>query len=122
MQRSDHGHKMTTGHPVVNLLSRILTHLTIVLAAVLLILFLIDQAKRGEMSFLCNQATKWMLFSLCVLSGVNSVLHLDSLAKLRAIGKYLELSNRRKDRGSTEPPITKPFSAIARAVAFFVKS
>jgi hypothetical protein len=68
MQRHHHDPEVTTGRPAVNLISRILSHLTIVLASVLVVLFLIDQAKRGEMSFLANQTTKWMLFALALLS------------------------------------------------------
>ena len=98
MQRPDHDHEMTTGRPAVNLASRVLTHLSIVLSAVLMILFLIDQVKRGEMSFLCNPVTKWMLFSLCVLTIVNSAIHLNSLSKLRVLRRYFALAARKQNK------------------------
>ena len=98
MQRSDHDHEMTTGHPAVNIASRILSHLSSVLAAVLAILFLIDRVKRGEMSFLCNDLTKWMLLALCVMTIANSVLHLNSLSKLRAIRRYFALAARKREK------------------------
>lgn len=96
MQRHHHDHEMSTGRPWVNLLLRVLSHLTIILASVLVVLFLIDQAKRGEMSFLANQTTKWMLFALALLAILGAVMHLSALARLRAIRKYLELKKRRE--------------------------
>ena len=98
MQRHHHDHEKTTGRPAANLIWRIASHITVILAAVLLVLFLIDQATRGEMSFLCNQATKWMLFALCALSILNAVAHLSSLARLRAVRKYLLLLKRQSGR------------------------
>ena len=99
MQRQHHDHEMSTGRPWVNLLLRILSHLTIVLAAVLTVLFLIDQAKRGEMSFLANQTTKWMLLALALLAIFNAIMHLSALARLRAIRTYMELRERREKAG-----------------------
>ena len=100
MQRHYHDPEVTTGRPAVNLLLRILSHLTIILAAVLVVLFLIDQAKRGEMSFLANQTTKWMLLALALFSIAGAVSHLSALARLRAIRKYLELKERREENAS----------------------
>lgn len=102
MQRHHHDREMNAGHPLVHLFLRIISHLTIVLAAILLILFLIDQAKRGEMSFLANQATKWMLLALSLLSIFNAAMHLSALSKLRAASKYLAL--RRKREGAKRKP------------------
>lgn len=96
MQRHHHDPEVTTGRPAVNLLLRILSHLTIVLAAVLVVLFLIDRAKRGEMSFLANQTTKWMLLALAVLSIAGAAFHLSALARLRAIRRYMELKEQRE--------------------------
>jgi len=97
---------VTTGRPAVNLLLRVLSHLTIVLAAVLVVLFLIDQAKRGEMSFLANQTTKWMLLALALLAIAGAAFHLSALARLRAIRRYQELKERREGnaRGSAPGP------------------
>ncbi len=99
MQRHDLDPEMTTGRPVVNLILRILSHLIIILSAVLIALFLIDQVKRGEMSFLANQTTKWLLFALAFLSIVNAAFHLTALARLRALRTYMELRERREKRG-----------------------
>lgn len=106
MQRHHHDYEMSTGRPLVNLILRILSHLTIVYAGVLAVLFLIDQAKRGEMGFLANQATKWMLLLFAVLSAFNAVLHLSALARLRAIRRYMALKERREEaaRGSAPGP------------------
>jgi hypothetical protein len=98
MQRHHHDPEVTTGRPAVNLISRILSHLTIVLASVLVVLFLIDQAKRGEMSFLANQTTKWMLFALALLSIAGAAFHLSTLSRLHAIRKYMELRERRRGK------------------------
>ncbi len=99
MQRHHHDYEMSTGRPLVNLIVRILSHLTIVLAGVLAVLFLIDQAKRGEMSFLANQATKWMLLALAILSAFNAVMHLSALARLRALRRYMALMEKREKNG-----------------------
>ncbi|MGI6239837.1 MAG: hypothetical protein ACOYI5_09465 [Christensenellales bacterium] len=96
MQRHHTDHEITAEKPVLSLVIRILNHLTIVLALVLLILFLIDQSLRGEMSFLCNNATKWMLFSLCVLCIFNCAVHLRQLDELRSIRRYLRLQKARR--------------------------
>ena len=97
MQRHRHDPEVTTGRPAVNLIARILSHLTIVLAAVLVVLFLIDQAKRGEMSFLANQTTKWMLLALALLAIADAAFLLSTLARLRAMRKYFSLSKRREE-------------------------
>jgi hypothetical protein len=91
---------MSTGRPLVNLFLRILSHLTIVFAGMLAVLFLIDQAKRGEMSFLANQATKWMLLIFAVLSAFNAVMHLSALARLRAMRRYMALKEKREKNGA----------------------
>lgn len=99
MQRHHHDYEMSAGHPTVNLLMRILSHLTIVLAVVLIVLFLIDQAKHGEMSFLANQATKWMLLVLALFSIAGAVMHLCALSRLRAIRTYLRLKGQKNRDG-----------------------
>ena len=96
MQRHNNDNQMSTGRLWVNICGRIIAHLTIVLACVLAVIYFADLYNRGEMSLLNNSATKGMLLTLCLLSGVGAVLHLSSLRRLRVLKKYFDLLARSK--------------------------
>ena len=55
------------------IMARILPHLTLVLALVLMVLFVLDRFN-GNMAFLTSEITKWMLFVLGVLSVTTAAL------------------------------------------------
>lgn len=78
----------------VNRLSQVLSHASIVLASALAALFVIDFFKLGEMAFLANRLTKWMLFALCACVLINAPIQLLSLYRLRALRKYNDLRRR----------------------------
>lgn len=48
MQRRHFDYKLNTGRPWVNLLSRVLTHLSIVLSAVMVVVYFCDVYTRGK--------------------------------------------------------------------------
>ena len=58
--------KLDTGSLFVNWLTRVLTHLCVILSATLAVLFVCDRFKLGEMSLLSNELTRWLLLALCV--------------------------------------------------------
>ena len=97
MQRRHFDYKLNTGRPWVNLLSRVLTHLSIVLSAVMVVVYFCDVYTRGEMSFLANPITKGMLLALCLMVLVNSCIQLYCLAKLRSMQKFEKLTEKKKD-------------------------
>lgn len=96
---NEHGKngELKAGSRLTVLISRILTHSSIVLAGALFVLFIIDGINKGEMGFLANPLTKWLLAVLCGITIINAISHLDSLRKLSAIQKYLKLSRRSED-------------------------
>ena len=94
MQRRHFDYKLNTGRPWVNLLSRVLS---IVLSAVMVVVYFCDVYTRGEMSFLANPITKGMLLALCLMVLVNSCIQLSCLAKLRSMQKFEKLTEKKKD-------------------------
>ena len=96
MQRHNNDRKMNTGRPWVNLLSRILAHLNIIFACVLVVLLACDMILKGEMSFLANAYSKLLILLLCIIAGANSVIQLSCLNRLRALRRYMRLKARRK--------------------------
>lgn len=100
MQRHNNDSKMTTGRPWVNVFSRILSHLTIIIAGVFLVLLACDLFLKGEMSFIANPYSKILLLMLCIVAGVNSLIQLSCLEKLRSLRRYMNLKARlRKKKG-----------------------
>ena len=97
MQRHNHNSKMSTGRMWVNLLSRILSHLTIIIAGVFVVLLACDFFLKGEMSFIANSYSKILLLALCIIAGLNSFIQLSCLEKLRSIRRYMKLKARQKD-------------------------
>ena len=100
MQRYNNDNRMNTGRPWVNLLSRALSHLVIIIVCVFLVLLACDFFLRGEMSFIANPDSKILLLVLCVLAGINSLIQLRCLYRLRALRKYITLRSklRKKSR------------------------
>lgn len=94
MQRHNNDRKMNTGRPWVNLFSRILSHAAIILACVLTVLLACDMFLKGEMSFLANTYSKMMIFILCMVTAVNSIIQLSCLDKLRSLRRYMRLKKR----------------------------
>lgn len=94
MNENEKSIEAKAGRRLAIAISRVLTHASIVLAGALLTLFIIDRASAGEMGFLANPLSKWMLMLLCCLTLVNAVSHLDSLRKLTIIRKYEKLRRR----------------------------
>ena len=94
MQRNNNDRKMNTGRPWVNLFSRILSHAAIILACVLTVLLACDMFLKGEMSFLANTYSKRMIFILCMVTAVNSIIQLSCLDKLRSLRRYMRLKKR----------------------------
>ena len=76
MQRRHFDYKLNTGRPWVNLLSRVLTHLSIVLSAVMVVVYFCDVYTRGL---------------------VNSCTQLSCLATLRSMQKFEKLTEKKKD-------------------------
>ena len=54
-------------------LIRIIPHLTVILALICLVLFVLDRFN-GNMRFLMNDITKWIVAALSVCGGVSGVL------------------------------------------------
>ena len=100
MQRYNNDNRMNTGRPWVNLLSRVLSHLVIIIVCVFLVLLACDMFLRGEMSFIANPYSKILLLVLCVLAGINSLIQLRCLYRLQALRKYITLRSklRKKSR------------------------
>lgn len=94
MQRHNYNRKMNTGRPWVNLLSRIMAHLVIILGCVLVVLLACDYFLKGEMSFLANAYSKILILAMCVIAGINSAIQLSSLDKLRSLRRYMKLKSR----------------------------
>ena len=96
MWRHNNDSKMKTGRMWVNLLSRILTHLVIVLCVVFAVLLGCDLFLKGEMSFIVNPLAKMLLFVLCAVAFANSFIQLSCLNKLRSLRKYMKLKAKRR--------------------------
>lgn len=96
MQRHNNDSKMTTGRMWVNLFSRILSHLVLIIAGVFLVLLACDFFLKGEMSFIANPYSKMLLLAMCLIAGVNSFIQLSCLEKLRSMRKYMKLKAKSK--------------------------
>ena len=96
MQRHNNDSKMTTGRMWVNLFSRILSHLVLIIAGVFLVLLACDFFLKGEMSFIANPYSKLLLLAMCLIAGANSFIQLSCLEKLRSMRKYMKLKAKRK--------------------------
>ncbi len=94
MQRHNNDSKMTTGRMWVNLFSRILSHLVLIICGVFLVLLVCDFFLKGEMSFIANPYSKMLLLAMCIIAGVNSFIQLSCLEKLRSLRRYLKLKAR----------------------------
>ena len=94
MQRHNNDSKMTTGRMWVNLFSRILSHLVLIICGVFMVLLACDYFLEGEMSFIANPYSKLLLLAMCVIAGVNSFIQLSCLGKLRSMRRYLKLKAR----------------------------
>jgi len=91
MQRHNNDSKMTTGRVWVNVLSRIFSHLVLIIAGVFMVLLACDYFLKGEMSFIANPYSKILLLVMCVIAGINSFIQLSCLEKLRSMRRYLRL-------------------------------
>ena len=87
---------MSTGKPWVNVVARVLAHLTLVLACVLCVIYICDLKTRGSMMFLDNVMTRSLFAVLCVLAIVSSLMQLKALQRLRAIREYFRLTKKKK--------------------------
>ena len=96
MQRHNNDSKMTTGRMWVNLFSRILSHLVLIIAGVFLVLLACDFFLKGEMSFIANPYSKMLLLAMCLIAGINSFIQLSCLEKLRSMRKYMKLKAKSK--------------------------
>lgn len=96
MRRHNNDNQMSTGRVWVNIISRVISHLTIVLSCVLGVIYISDLYNRGEMGLLANSMTRHMLFALCVLAIAGALLNLAGLRRLRALRKYFKLTSRRE--------------------------
>lgn len=94
MQRHNNDNRMNTGRAWVNLLSRALSHLIIIISCVFLVLLACDFFLRGEMSFIANPYSKILLLVLCVMTVINSLIQLKCLYRLRAFRKYSALKTK----------------------------
>lgn len=96
MRRYNNDNEMSTGRLWVNVCAQALSHITIVLACVLAVIYFCDMYNRGEMGLLNNSMTRTMLMILCALSVAGSLMHLSSLRRLKAIREYFRLRSRKK--------------------------
>lgn len=96
MQRHNNDNKLNTGSAAVNVISRILSHLTVVIACVFVVLLACDVFLKGEMSFIANRYSKILLLALCIVAGSNSIIQLKCLYRLRSIRKYMALKSRNR--------------------------
>lgn len=101
MQRHNNDNRINTGRAWVNMLSRALSHITIIIVCVFLVLLACDMFLKGEMSFIANPYSKILLLVLCVIAGINSLIQLKCLYRLRALRKYINLRTklRKKTQG-----------------------
>ena len=96
MQRHYHNKRLNTGSLWGNQIARVLTHLSLVLACVLAVLFVCDFFQFGEMSLLSNRLTKYLLLALCVTVILNTPFQLKSLSRLRSMRRYEKLRSEKE--------------------------
>ena len=95
MQRHNSDYRIKTGRRWVNVLSRVLSNVVIILSCVFIVLLACDLFLKGEMSFIANTYSKVLLLVLCVIAGINSMIQLSCLNRLSAIRRYMSLRRRR---------------------------
>lgn len=96
MQRYNNDRKLNAGRGWVNLVSRLLSHLVIILSCVFVVLLVCDMFLKGEMSFIANPLSKLMLLAMCLTAGINSMIQLSCLYKLRSLRRYRRLRARKR--------------------------
>lgn len=95
MRRYNNDRTLNTGRAWVNLVSRLLSHIVIILSCVFIVLLACDIFLKGEMSFIANPLSKLMLLVLCVTGGINAAIQLSCLYKLRSLRRYRQLKRKR---------------------------
>lgn len=100
MQRYNNDSKMSTGRVWVNVVSRILSHLVIIISGVFIVLLACDFFLKGEMSFIANSYSKILLLVLCIIAAANSLIQLSCLDKLRSMRRYMKLKARLRRKKS----------------------
>lgn len=94
MQRYHNGPQLNPGRAWVNLFSRLLTHLSLVLACVLLVLFFCELGSRGVMGFLQSRYAMYLILALCGCVILNVPIQFTCLYKLRCEIRYQKLKEK----------------------------